>query len=251
MGGQRVRRSVAGAGFTAAALLLSAQLWGASVPGGEGAAAAATGNAPGVATSVAVGADHDCIVSGSGTPKIAWSQLHNPILSYSNAAAKDEALIWYGHRWHMLFSYVTHDRSYPGGVRWNIATAISADLAHWSAPSIWPTQEGAVGVASPDIVREPTGLFVVTYQSNPPQHGQDKLFYRTSADLVHWSNPHPLAPGVAPAADDRQIDPALAFTGHGVILGFKASTGDSAQHFENSVVAKRITAGALDCRRVA
>jgi hypothetical protein len=91
-------------------------------------------------------------------------------------------------------------------------------------------------VASPDIVRAPNGQFVVTYQSNPSAQGQDKLFYRTSADLTHWSAPHPLARSLAPAAEDRQIDAALAYTGHGVILGYKASSGtsaqSSAQHFE-------------------
>lgn len=185
---------------------------------------------------LAAGADHDCIVPGSGTPRVAWSQLRNPVLSYPAAGAKDEALIWAGGRWHMLFSYMTHDPAIAGGVRWNIATATSANLVHWSAPSPWPSQPGVPGVASPDIVRNPSGDYVVTYQSNATATAstQDKLYYRTSTDLAHWSRAHPLARSLAPAAADRQIDPALAYTGHGLILGYKASTGTgtSPQHFE-------------------
>jgi hypothetical protein len=180
----------------------------------------------------AIGADHDCIVTGPGTPRVDWSRLANPILSYPDAGAKDEALVWSGGRWHMLFSYLTHDRSAPGGVHWDVATATSTDLVRWSAAVPWPDQPGTLGVASPDIVRSPSGTFVVTYQSDPSTHGQDKLYYRTSADLVHWSAAYPLAPTLASAAADRQIDAAVAYTGHGVILGFKASSGSSAQHFE-------------------
>ena len=182
-------------------------------------------------TALAAGADHRCIVAGGGTPDVDWSALRNPILSYPDAGAKDEALVWSDGRWHMLFSYLTDDASSPGGVRWSIATATSTDLAHWSAPAVWPAQPGTLGVASPDIVRDPSGRFVVTYQSDPPATGQDKIYYRTSTDLVHWSAPAALAPTLAPGATDRQIDAALAFTGHGVILGYKASTGTGPQHF--------------------
>jgi hypothetical protein len=202
------------------------------------AALAAPGTAAGSARSpaltraeLAAGADHACAVPGGGTPQVDWTALRNPILSYPDAGAKDEALIWAGGRWHMLFSYMTHDRSLPGGVRWNVATATSTDLAHWSAPSPWPRQPGVVGVASPDIVRSPSGRYVVTYQSNPSAGGQDKLYDRTSTDLVHWSAPQPLAHQLAPRPDQRQIDGALAYTGHGLILAYKASTGSGPQHF--------------------
>jgi len=204
--------------------------------GSSSGAAPQAGRSPALSeTQLVAGTDHACVVPGGGRPTVAWSALRNPILSYPDAGAKDEALIWAGGRWHMLFSYMTHDRTDPGGVRWNIATATSKNLAGWSAPSPWPAQAGVVGVASPDIVRSPSGMYVVTYQSNagPTTRTQDKIFYRTSSDLVHWSAPHPLARNLAPAPADRQIDAAVAFTGHGLILGFKASTGSSSpQHFE-------------------
>jgi hypothetical protein len=197
--------------------------------GGCARAAASPGEA-GVA--VAAGSDHACIVPGSGHPTVAWSRLADPIVSEPAAGVKDQALIWAGGRWHMLFSEVTDDSALPGGVRWNIATATSTDLAHWTSPVPWPAQAAVVGVASPDIVRSPTGTFVVTYDSGPGQQGggEPKLYYRTSKNLETWSAPRSLAANLGPAPTDRMIDPALAWTGHGLILGYKA--GATAQHFE-------------------
>jgi hypothetical protein len=102
-------------------------------------------------------------------------------------------------------------------VHFSVAEASSPDLVRWTQPVVV-----ADDAASPDIVRTPSGAFVVTYQT---PHG---LAYRTTTDaaLRHWSGPHPLAPGLA----HRMIDAAMAFTGHGVILGFKAGT--TTQHFE-------------------
>jgi hypothetical protein len=191
-------------------------------------------------TTAQLGADHQCIVgadrSGVTAPQVAWAQLRNPILSEPTAGVKDQALVWSGGLWHMLFSYVTNDGARAGGEHWNIASATSPDLVHWSAPSPWPTQPGVDGVASPDIVRSPQGLFVATYDSNPdaPGAAQSKLYYRTSTDLDTWSAPEPLGLSLHPAPGDRMIDAALAWTGHGLILGYKygTATGSSAQHFE-------------------
>lgn len=185
---------------------------------------------------VPAGADHACVVPGSGRPAVAWSRLADPILSEPGAGVKDQALIWSDGRWHMLFSDVTDDAHLPGGVRWDIATATSDDLVHWSSPVLWPAQPGVVGVASPDIVRNPAGSYVVTYDSGPGEvgGGQAKLYYRTSVDLVTWSAAHPLAHSLHPGPTGRMIDPTLAWTGHGLILGYKYGppTTTGAQHFE-------------------
>jgi hypothetical protein len=194
---------------------------------------ASHGAAPARARVVVVpGSDHACIVPGSPAPTVSWSRLANPILSEPQAGVKDQALIWSGGRWHMLFSDVTTDAGLPGGVRWDIATATSTDLVHWSSPVLWPSQPGVVGVVSPDVVRSPTGTYVVTYDSGPGEvgGGQPKLYYRTSSDLETWSAPHPLARALGPAPADRMIDPALAWTGHGLILGYKS--GGAVQHFQ-------------------
>ncbi|HWD56085.1 MAG TPA: hypothetical protein VG346_13245 [Acidimicrobiales bacterium] len=189
---------------------------GAAASSGDG--AVRTEGAVGAGASGAVvppGQDHDCIV-GKPPPDVDWTALRNPILSYAAHGVKDQALQWSGGSWHMLFSEMTATRSAPH-VRFDVAEAQSQDLRHWSDPKVI-----AADAASPDIVRDPAGHFVVTYQT------PNGLEYRTasSASLASWSPPSPLAHGLA----GRMIDGALAFTGNGVILGFKAGT--TMQHFE-------------------
>lgn len=170
---------------------------------------------PAGAATVAPGQDHACIV-GNPPPSIDWSALHNPIVSFPKVGVKDQALQWSGGAWHMLYSDMTEVRSAPH-VHFSVATSSSPDLRRWTAPRVI-----ADNAASPDIVRSPSGTFVVTYQT--PQG----LDYRTSssASLASWSSAHPLGRGLA----HRMIDGALAFTGNGVILGFKAGT--TSQHLE-------------------
>lgn len=171
--------------------------------------------APASGATVPPGQDHDCIV-GTPPPAIDWSALRNPVLSYGSVGVKDQALQWSGGSWHMLFSDMTQTSAAPH-VRFAVAISHSADLRHWSTPEIIATN-----AASPDIVRDPAGDFIVTYQTPAG------LEYRVSRSpsLHSWSGPHTLAHGLA----GRMIDAALAFSGHGVILGFKAGT--TTQHFE-------------------
>ena len=187
------------------------------------------------ARQLAGGAGHACI-AGPGSPGVAWAHLRNPVLSDASGGVKDEALTWAGGRWHMLFSYVTADASLPDGVLWQIATATSPDLLHWSPVTPWPDQSGVLGVASPDVVRDPSGRFVVTYQSDPgasdPAGTQARLYYRTSPDLTSWSTPHPLAWSLAPSPPDRMIDGALVSTGNQLLLGYKFSSPTQPDVFE-------------------
>jgi hypothetical protein len=169
------------------------------------------------AATVPPGQDHACIVGTPPPHGIDWGALHNPVLSSPTRGVKDQALQWSGNAWHMLYSDMTQTGVTPH-VHFDVAVSSSPDLVHWSAPRVI-----ASDAASPDIVRNPAGRFVVTYQTEAGQ-----LEYRTSADasLRTWSAAHPLGPHLA----RRMIDGALAFTGHGVILGFKA--GSTTQHFE-------------------
>jgi hypothetical protein len=193
------------------ALVLAAVGVAAVVPAAAGSAGAGAATSP-----VAPGQDHACIVGRPPPGGIDWAALRNPVLSYPTIGVKDQALQWSGGQWHMLFSDMTETPAAPH-VRFAVAVSSSPDLVHWRAPRII-----AGNAASPDIVRDPAGRFVVTYQT------PGGLDYRTSASdaLTTWSAPHALGPGLAP----RMIDAALAFTGHGVILGFKAGT--TTQHFE-------------------
>ena len=121
---------------------------------------------------VAAGHDHDCIV---GTPprSIDWSALRNPIVSFPSIGVKDQALQWSGGAWHMLYSDMTEIPSAPH-VRFSVAISSSRDLAHWTTPKVI-----APNAASPDIVRAPSGTFIVTYQT------PSGLEYRTSA-MPRW-----------------------------------------------------------------
>jgi len=188
------------------------------------------------AAQLSAGAGHACVSTGGPAPTIDWSDLHNPVLAEPAGGVKDQAVVWADGRWHLVFSYVTEDPSGPGGIRWDVATATSTDLVHWSAPDPWPAQPGVYGVASPDIVRQPSGTYLVTYQSDPgaapPSSDAARLYYRTSTDLRHWSAPRPLAQSLAPAPADRMIDGAFVYTGHQLLLGFKYSSPTQPDVFE-------------------
>ncbi len=181
-----------------------------------------------------VGADHDCVVPGTASAVVDWSKLSNPILSSPSAGEKDQVMVWSGGKWHMIFSYVRDDPSIPGGVYWDIATSSSTDMKSWTPPEPWTSQPGALGVAAPQIVRDPQGEFVVIYQSDPGQTNgaQDRLYFRTTTDFVTWSPPHPLAQSLAPKPGDRMIDGSLAWTPDGLILGYKSGSDGSSQAFE-------------------
>ena len=143
-------------------------------------------------------------------------------------------MVWSGGEWHLIFSYLRSDSKLPGGVYWDIATSSSTDMSSWSAPAPWPAQPGVIGVAAPQVVRDPQGTFVVTYQSDPGESdgAQDRLYYRTTADFVTWSPPHPLARSLAPESGDRMIDGSLAWTTFGLVLGYKSGAQGSSQAFE-------------------
>ena len=166
---------------------------------------------------------------------IPWSQLRNPILSYPGSGAKDVGVRLVDGTWHLFFSSVTGDP-----VHWSIGSATSTDLHDWSngtvsngtvsTPTLWPDQAGTQGLASPDITQAPDGTFVITYQSDPGDvGGSAKLYYRTSRDLVTWTAPKSLARTLHPRNADRMIDGALAFVGHGVMLGYKYGVTDGTQ----------------------
>jgi hypothetical protein len=185
-----------------------------------------------MAEAVPPGSDHACVVPGGAPPSVAWSKMRNPVLSYAAAAVKDQALVWANGRWHMVFSYVTDSTSRADRQTWAIASSESGDLEHWTSPSIWSEQPG--GMASPDIVRDPDGTFVATYDSPPAENGpvQAKLYYRTSKDLEHWSAPTPLAQSLYRSSSQRMIDGALAWTGNGLMLAYKVGTTSQSQAFE-------------------
>ncbi|HEY1738531.1 MAG TPA: hypothetical protein VGI86_07465, partial [Acidimicrobiia bacterium] len=172
----------------------------------------------------------------SAAASIDWSALRNPMLRSATSAVKDPALMFAGGVWHALFSDV------DTAGHWRIGLATSPDLRHWSAITTMPHDPTIAGEASPDVVPMPSGGWVVTYQSfaRDRDGGSPKLYFRTTSDLVHFSAQHPLGLALHPAASDRMIDAAVAYTPAGLLLGYKS--GADVQHFEIA----RSTSGSLD-----
>ena len=111
----------------AGAVALGATLWAACGGGTSGGSALDRASTNLTSDQLGEGAGHACVPGGQRRADVAWSGLANPVFSDANGAAKDQAIVWSGGTWHLLFSYVTLDPSEPGGVRWDIASATSPD----------------------------------------------------------------------------------------------------------------------------
>ena len=152
------------------------------------------------------------------------------MLQRPNTAVKDPALVAFDGGWVALYSEVDTSGS------WRIGIARSTDLTRWTDFTTMPHDATTQGEASPDVVRDPQGAFVVTYQSFPHDRdgGQAKLYARTTTDFRTFSPPIRLAATVHAAPDDRLIDAALAWTPAGLMLGYKvgSTAADATQHFE-------------------
>jgi hypothetical protein len=165
-----------------------------------------------------------------GEARVVWTDLGNPILSSPAYAVKDPALVALDGGWMMLFSRV--DRSGT----WRVGMARTKDLRVWSGIGTMPHDPATSGEASPDVTRAPDGSYVVTYQSFPYDRdgGEAKLYARTTTDFRSFSAPIRLAANLHNGPAERLIDPALAWSPAGLLLGFKlgTTTGSEQQHFE-------------------
>lgn len=165
----------------------------------------------------------------SSSAPFAWGRLRNPILAYDTSAVRDIGIRLRHGQWHLYFTSLSTTGT------WRIATATTRDLVSWTRQAVWPPQSGVAGVASPDVTRRPDGAYVITYESDPNETkppGEDKIYHRTSADLVQWSGPRRLMPTIHSTPSERVIDPALAWTRHGLFLGYKFGGTGGQQHFE-------------------
>ena len=157
-----------------------------------------------------------CVESGQiGQASVPWDRLRNPVYSLPNAAVKDVAIRLVDGRWRMLFSDVREDP-----FRFRIGLTSSTDLTNWSTVDVWDDPKVG-GVASPDVTRDASGAYVVTYNSHTRDvKGLNKLYARTSLDFENWSTPQRLAFDLRPKKSDRLIDAALAHTPAGLVLGY-------------------------------
>jgi hypothetical protein len=171
-------------------------------------------------------------------PPIGWARLANPIVTSVDHAVKDPALVAVNGSWVLACSAV------DATGHWRIGIEHSADLVTWSSMTFMPHDPAVEGEASPDVVRAPDGRSVITFQSfvHDVDGGLAKLYYRTTADFVHFSPARPLGRPLFTAPSDRLIDAALAWTPAGLLLGFKIGNTDATQTFEIA----RSTTGSLD-----
>lgn len=161
----------------------------------------------------AVGGSNRCVERAElGDATVAWDRMKNPILSYPDAAVKDMSVRLADGRWRILFSYARG----PEG-RFDMGSVSSHDLVSFSRPQVVPA------LASPEITRDPDGTWLIAAQ----QYDQPKLAklrILTTRDFETFSDRRPLAPELAPDADDpkqRVIDAALAHADAGLFLAYK------------------------------
>lgn len=146
-----------------------------------------------------------------------WDDVRNPFLGFEERAIKDNYAVFHDGVWHLGYSSLTDD---PFRVR--IGTSRSADLLTFEHDPVFDLPE-AGGVAAPEVVRAPDGRFVMTFNTHTRDVGDavNKLYYRTSDDLVTWSAPTRFVVNGADAPEDRLIDAALAFHGGQAWLFYK------------------------------
>lgn len=158
-----------------------------------------------------------CAAVACGGDSDDWGGVRNPVLSFPHVAIKDAFLAHNGERWHVGYSRITADP-----FRFQLGFASSADLVDFEIGETID-QPDTGGLASPAVVRAPDGRWVMTYNSHTRDVGTalNKLYYRTSDDLVTWSAPTRIVIDGLDGADERLIDAAVAFTETGALLFFK------------------------------
>ena len=158
------------------------------------------------------------VAACSSSPETGWDAVRNPVLGYTDVAVKD-AFMRRADDGTLHFGY-SEIQADP--FRFRLGFATSADL-RTIMRGMTLDQLDTGGLASPDVVRAPVGRYVMTYNSHTRDVGDsaNKLYFRTSDDLVTWSAPQRIVVLGADAATDRLIDAALAFSDAGVFVVFK------------------------------
>jgi len=138
-----------------------------------------------------------------------WASLRNPVVDRPDRMQKDQAVVLNKGRLNVFASTRLEDLDQEApGFADRVSFLQTRDLKRFKtfkAPEL--------GVAaSPDVVRNPAGGWVMVYQS-PGAGGVLRLHVATTADLVHWTQGVELMPDVFPG--ERVIDGALAYeSGH-------------------------------------
>jgi hypothetical protein len=161
------------------------------------------------------------VASAEKRPFIDWKSLSNPVLSYPGWSIKDSAMAYRDGTFYVFFSAF-----YPkeAGTISHVVEVSTRDFKHFSQPimNFDGTEDGWEGMCSPDV-QLLNGQYVMTFNSWGDKPGRpNELFYRTSPDLVHWSERHSLALNLTKGT--RAIDAAFAVADDGYYLIWKEGT---------------------------
>lgn len=160
---------------------------------------------------------------------IDWQAMKNPVLAFPDHAVKDAYAIRDDDGgWHLGFSYIADDP-----FRFRVGTARASPAFEDVTLGDVYDDDRVGGLASPTVVRAPDGRYVMTYNSHTVDVDgtANKVYFRTSNDLVTWSDGTRIVIEGANGPDDRVIDGALAFTDDaGAFLFFKLEQAANVAH---------------------
>jgi hypothetical protein len=153
----------------------------------------------------------------AGPPEQGWDAIRNPFLGFDDAAIKDAFCMRRGDTWNLGYSRITETP-----FRFRLGFSRTNDFRTFEHGATID-QDDVGGLASPDVVTWTDGSYVMTYNSHTHDVGTDanKLYRRSSTDLLTWSEPHRIHVEGADAPEDRLIDAALAYTDSAAFLFFK------------------------------
>ncbi len=172
-----------------------------------------------------------CLLLGCGSETDDWAGVSNPFLTYEDRAIKDAyAVVDDTGIWHFGYSEAQAEP-----FRFRIGFASSPDLVTFTRGDTLD-QPTTGGLASPSVTRLPDGRYVMVYNTHTRDEGDalNKLYYRTSSDLVSWADAHRIHVDGADADSDRLIDAALAVTDAGLFLAFKREQTATIAHSASS-----------------
>lgn len=141
---------------------------------------------------------------------IDWNSLQNPVYQYKNWSVKDACIAYEDGKFVLFFSafYRHHWRT-----RSHLVAVTTKDWKTFSKPifNLLGRYEGWTGLCSPNIGKI-NGLWYMTFNSWGTRHKNgrtNELFYKTSHDLINWSEKKQIAENLT--RDIRTIDIAITF----------------------------------------
>ncbi|MCI3920738.1 hypothetical protein MO973_10900 [Paenibacillus sp. TRM 82003] len=163
-------------------------------------------------------------MTGGRTGFIDFERLRNPVLQYADWSIKDCACCYHeeSEAFYLFFSAFYEDE---GMIRSHVVEVETKDFRTFSDPILHldGKDQGWLGMCSPDLLRH-GDTYYLTFNSWGDLAGKpNQLFYKTSKDLVHWSEGYaPLAPSLTNG--NRAIDASMIYENNAFYLFWKERT---------------------------